>query len=191
MYQEFIQYCSRKNYPTGTYLEKHHIIPKFLNGSDHPANLIYLSFEDHIKAHFWRYLEFRDKRDLAAYYMMRGFNAQGWMELRRIGAQKTHTLLRKRKKHFWNSKFQKEMARRSLLRPDSLKTRSLGGQKGGYRIQKDKILNSKNRFLFHHQSGIEVCVFNCQTGGDVLREIQKVPIRPKAQLNNWPAKPQL
>lgn len=65
-----------------------------------------------------------------------------------------------------------------------MKIRSLGGQKGGYRIQKDKILNSKNRFLFHHQSGIEVCVFNCQTGGDVLREIQKIPI-DSVRLNKW------
>ena len=110
MYHEFIQHCLRKKYPTDTYLEKHHIIPKFLNGSDNKENLVHLSFEDHIKAHFLRYLEFGDKRDLAAYYMMRGFSVQGWLQLRKIGADKTHTLLRKRKKHFWNSKFQKEMA---------------------------------------------------------------------------------
>ena len=69
--------------------------------------------------------------------MMRGFNAQGWLQLRKMGAQKTHALLRKRKKHFWNPKFQKEMGRRSLLRLDCLETRFLGGKKGGYKTQQN------------------------------------------------------
>lgn len=100
MYKKFIQNCSKKSYPAGTYLKKHHIIPRFLKGSDNPENIIYLSFKDHIQAHLIPYIEFKDIRDFAAYNLMCGFDDKGWQLLRKSGAYATQETLKKQKKHF-------------------------------------------------------------------------------------------
>lgn len=180
MYKKFIQDCSKKSYPAGTYLEKHHIIPRFLNGngSDDPKNIIYLSFKDHIQAHLIRYIEFNDIRYLAAYNLMCGFDS--WQLLRKSGAYATHKVLKKQKKHFWSSEFQKEMSQRSLKRPDALQIRSYSGKKGERQTQKNKnIINIQDRFIFIHKSGRAVCIFNCETCGDVLKELQLITPQEK------------
>ena len=139
-----------------------------------PSNLIQLSFEDHIIAHLLRFIAFRDKRDWAAYNLMRGFSTEGWKSLRQIGAKTTHEILRKKKKHFWDPTFQKKMAKRSMERKDAILIRREGGKKGGRQTQKNKIIRSTDRFLFVHESSIQVCIFNCETGGDVLRELKNI-----------------
>lgn len=52
-YYDFITECKDKNYPEGSYLEKHHIVPRSLGGSDDEDNLILLTPEDHYTAHEW------------------------------------------------------------------------------------------------------------------------------------------
>ena len=51
VYEDFIE--SRKSllHPEGEYLERHHIVPKSLGGSDAPENLILLTPGDHYFAH--------------------------------------------------------------------------------------------------------------------------------------------
>lgn len=161
-------------------MEKHHIIPRFLKGSDNPENIIYLSFKDHIQAHLIRYIEFKDIRDFAAYNLMCGFDDKGWQLLRKSGAYATQETLKKQKKHFWSSEFQKEMGQGSLKHPDALQIRSTAGKKGGRQTQKNKnLINIQDRFLFIHESGQAVCIFNYETCGDVLRELQLITPQKK------------
>lgn len=54
-YYEFINNCRLETPELGHY---HHIIPKCLGGSDDESNLIYLSYENHQKAHMFLSEEF-------------------------------------------------------------------------------------------------------------------------------------
>lgn len=51
-YKSFINSCREKSYSEELVLHKHHIIPKHLGGENAQDNLVYLSVEDHILAHF-------------------------------------------------------------------------------------------------------------------------------------------
>lgn len=49
-YNDFLIECSKKDYSNiGTH--EHHILPKFMGGSDDMENLIKLSYQDHFDAH--------------------------------------------------------------------------------------------------------------------------------------------
>jgi hypothetical protein len=48
-YNKFIESCKKKVYSEP--IHKHHIVPKFMGGSDEKENLIELSVSDHFKAH--------------------------------------------------------------------------------------------------------------------------------------------
>lgn len=49
-YVEFIEECKMKNYETN-HIHKHHILPRFMGGSDDVSNLVELSVSDHFEAH--------------------------------------------------------------------------------------------------------------------------------------------
>ncbi len=55
-----------------TYVEEHHITPKHAGGSDDKANLVNLTYEDHILAHYIRWIEFKDPKDKTAFSVMSG-----------------------------------------------------------------------------------------------------------------------
>lgn len=46
------------------YTEKHHIVPRCLNGSDEDSNLVLLSYKEHIIVHMLLYSIYPDNRDL-------------------------------------------------------------------------------------------------------------------------------
>lgn len=52
-YNKHIKKCKSKKYKKGTYLEKHHILPRSLGGNNDKTNIISLSIEDHILAHYF------------------------------------------------------------------------------------------------------------------------------------------
>lgn len=54
-YQKYIDYLRTK--PVTGVTEKHHIIPKHMQGSNDPSNLIQISVRDHILEHLLLYLE--------------------------------------------------------------------------------------------------------------------------------------
>lgn len=49
-YVEFIEECKMKQYETN-HTHKHHILPRFMGGSDDVSNLVELSVSDHFEAH--------------------------------------------------------------------------------------------------------------------------------------------
>ena len=54
------------------YCEKHHIIPKFEGGNDDPSNLVFLSYNDHVIAHYIRWFMSRKPQSLTAFNVMSG-----------------------------------------------------------------------------------------------------------------------
>lgn len=56
--------------PENTYTEKHHIIPKYLGGTNDEKNLIILTYRQHILAHLLLYRKYNNYQDLMAYKLM-------------------------------------------------------------------------------------------------------------------------
>jgi hypothetical protein len=63
---------------------KHHIIPKYLGGTDDPENLIELSPSHHLLVHWWYYRMWGRQEDLGACYLLCGWKS----ELGRMGAKR-------------------------------------------------------------------------------------------------------
>lgn len=53
-----------------TYVEKHHIIPKHAGGSNDKKNLVNITYEDHVLAHYIRWIEYKDPNDKLAFSVM-------------------------------------------------------------------------------------------------------------------------
>jgi hypothetical protein len=68
-YDELIRTRGSQDKPEG-YSERHHIVPKWLGGTDDDTNLVYLSFKDHVFAHWLLWRIHRDKPSAYSYYMM-------------------------------------------------------------------------------------------------------------------------
>lgn len=173
----FIESCRKKKYDMNKELNVHHIIPKhwFDNGNleelgycESIENKIILSVEDHIKAHELLYEAYRRPQDRGAVLLLQGDKIESRKLWRRLGAEKVHEILQEEKKIFWDPEFQKEMAQRSLAREDALEIRSKGGKKGGKTTNKGKAIKLEDRYLFYFEKQPVFCVFNCETGGEVL-----------------------
>lgn len=52
---------------SNVYLEKHHIIPRFDNGSDSPENIVYLTVKEHVIAHWLRWKVLNKPQDYRAF----------------------------------------------------------------------------------------------------------------------------
>jgi hypothetical protein len=105
---------------------------------------------------------------------MCGFDGEGWRLLRVEGAYKTHQALRLSKKNFWSSDYQKEMSARSVKSEYAMKMRSVGGKIGGKNRNKNVAITSTDKYIFFRNKVETVCIINCETGGEVLEELQKI-----------------
>ena len=61
--------------PTGSGLERHHIIPRHQGGSDDESNFTYLTLREHIAAHFLLWKINGHEGDRSAYKMMKGIKS--------------------------------------------------------------------------------------------------------------------
>lgn len=92
--------------------EKHRILPAHAGGTYVSSNILYLTFQEHKLAHFYRYLSFQDKGDLIAYKLMSGQTEEG-RQLMAAYAGKIGGVIssKKNKTHnklFFNKLWQKE-----------------------------------------------------------------------------------
>lgn len=181
-YFSFIESCHFKKYsPENCQLHMHHIIPKyaFSETSEDIAekncseNLILLSLEDHIKAHELLYDVFKNPQDLGAIAILKGSQSEACRIWRQLGAKATHQIQKEKYQTFYNSDFQKNMAKRSLARPDALEIRSKGGKIGGTKCHLDRAIKAHQCFVFSYQSKEVLCIFNCRTGGQVLEQLNQ------------------
>ena len=71
MYEKFIAQAKLQHIPLGIYTEVHHIVPRHCGGTDDSANLVTLTYRQHILAHLLLYRKYRRIEDLTAYKLMR------------------------------------------------------------------------------------------------------------------------
>jgi hypothetical protein len=68
-YDKFITSIKNSNRNLTSYTEKHHIIPKCLNGSDEPDNLITLTLREHHLAHWLLWKAYPENRSLESAFL--------------------------------------------------------------------------------------------------------------------------
>lgn len=181
-YFEFIESCKNKNYSETTQMHTHHIIPKYLLKStpeesyfcDSKQNLILLSIEDHLTAHEIFANLYPDYRNQGAIDLLKGQCNEASKKWKQAGAYASHEEQRKNQTGFWDVQKQTDRARRSMLRPDALEIRSEGGKKGGRQRWLNKAITESDRYVWSYKGEPVVCTINCQTGGDIVTELQKV-----------------
>jgi hypothetical protein len=207
-YFSFIESCRHKKYGLEDgECHLHHIIPQYAF-KDSPEDLAYcnsaentivLSCADHLRAHELLYSVFQNKQDLGAVKMLQGAVKESRRLWRQLGAAATHQIQKEKNQTFYNSEFQKEMARRSLALPNATENRSRGGKLGGVVRNLDKAIQANQRYVFSYQKNEVLCVFNCRTGGEVLKQLhsfKKTPLKrvtpllkgERKTLNGWSCK---
>lgn len=122
IYQNFINKAKfraekeKKKNPT-VYLETHHIIPIHAGGSDSSENLVQLTFNDHIIAHYLRWIVENDPKDKTAYLIMSGQTENTRLEIARLGGTlggpKTQVILKEQQKGWYNSDEQAKRGRKA------------------------------------------------------------------------------
>nr|ALO21403.1 putative HNH homing endonuclease [Golenkinia longispicula] len=89
------------------YLEIHHILPRHAGGEDSQENLVKLTFEDHILAHYIRWVFLKNPKDRYAYRMMSTQNGDVRRERAvlggKIGGPRTQQILKENNKGWYNS----------------------------------------------------------------------------------------
>lgn len=191
-----IEQCKNKNYPTGTQLHKHHIIPEHvlnnkaattadLDYMDSTENLVSLSIEDHIVAHELLFELYKNDKDRGAVAILKGQLSEAAQIWKQQGAIASHEAQKDSNKQFWNQEFQKEMARRSMTREDALEIRSKGGRRGGKTTKMNVAIQPHHRYTFSYNKEEVVSIINCSSGTQVLQvlnQIEKTPLARVTQL---------
>lgn len=164
-------------------LTKHHIVPGHhfrkhgLSDQfyDLPINLVPLRFEDHIRAHELRYETYNEAGDRAAFTAMKGLGSEGMAILQRLGGKAANEGFKARGELFYNSEYQREMARRSMERPDALEIRSAAGKQGARKSRETaSVVKETDRFEWSYEGQPIVCTFGFNHAGDLLEALQKV-----------------
>lgn len=173
-----------RKYEPGQVSQVHHIIPVYVfrNATD-PEDLIFmespkkkisLSPEDHMRAHTLLYEIYGNTQDLGASQLLDGQMTETAKTWKQAGACASHSVQRDAPKNFWNPDFQAEMGRRSLAKPDALKSRSIVGHKGGLKTKQGVAIQPHHRSTFSYEEKEVVRFLNCQTGQEVLDILQKI-----------------
>ena len=83
-----------------TIYHTHHIIPKYMGGTDEPDNLVTITVEEHAKMHLELYEKYGDYRDLLAY---QGLSKQINQDelLSRLYSENGKNMVKKRKENGW------------------------------------------------------------------------------------------
>lgn len=205
-YFEFIQECANKTYAPETKTHLHHVIPLYVFGQrpsteakafmDSPENIIVLSVEDHTKAHKLLYEVYGNPQDQGATLMLNGYEQESRLIWRKLGAAKVNELMRLQKRTFWDSEYQTIMAARSMAREDAIEIRSRAGKIGGTNRQANRAIKVDDKYTFYFNKQPVLCIFNCNSGTQVLQELNKFQQTPlkrvspllngsRASLYNW------
>lgn len=75
--------------------------------------------------------------------------------------------------------FQQKMAQRSLANDPDRKIRSEVGKKGGRKTKSGIAIKKEERFIFYYKNEPILCVFNCETGTDVIKMLKGYPLAEK------------
>ncbi len=181
-YFKFIKDCLKKQYGEESKMHMHHIIPQYVfkggsaedyNFMNSPQNVIELSLEDHILAHSLLFEIYGNLQDQGAIYLLANYEKESRAIWQVLGAKASHRVQEAHGKNMWDNNFQKEMAARSMARPDALEIRSAGGKIGGRKRNEGIAIKPHEKYMFSFKGKPILCVQKCSTGGDVLAEIKK------------------
>ncbi len=118
VYDEFIEAHQNSTYQRAEDLaakkERHHIVPMFEGGIKQDENVVMLSLENHMLAHFLRYLAYGKNEDAAMVIFRAGYSEEG----RRVAQKSSLDKMKDLKKGRWDSEAQRELGKK-------------GGKKGG------------------------------------------------------------
>lgn len=120
LYQCFLQSMKIRSSESSEYLEKHHILPRFAGGGDEEENIILLSPEEHVFAHFIRYLEYGTLADASTVLFRYGCDEEG----KRLAQQAALEKMKRDGKGRWDSKVQSERGKKGGAKGGSANTQS-------------------------------------------------------------------
>jgi hypothetical protein len=198
-YLNFIQLCRKKvEQYSASELKKcqvHHIVPRHhfqthnldLKKLDITENLVTLSFNDHIEAHKIRFNVYNEYADKLAYTRMSDMGPEAMLAMQQAGGQATNAILRSQGRIMHDPNWQREMAARSMARPDAREIRSAAGKKGIRTRHANRTVVIEDKYLWKVNDIPFLCTFNINNGGDLLRELHKArptPLQRTAQLIN-------
>lgn len=172
-------------------LEKHHIQPRFEGGGDEPENLILLTPEDHMLAHFLRYLEYGKKQDASVVLFRCGYCE----EARRIGQESALEKMKEDKKGRWDPTAQSEREKKGGPKGGSANTeaqfkarQSVGkkhGQQTGFSNQSktlQEILQQKLEWVHNTRPDQKFVTNPSKSAKDIIEQLEKyVPNQIKNQ----------
>jgi hypothetical protein len=189
-YLDFLQECREKAKSFSPekrgLCQIHHIVPRHHYKShnlswetfDLPENLVVLTFDDHVKAHELRFEVYGEYADKLAFTRMKGMEKEGFQAFQQAGGQAVNRLLKEKGSMMFDSSFQKEMAKRSMARPDARAIRSAGGKKGNQKRHQNVTVRKEDHYLWYFQNKPFLCTYGFDNGGDLLRELFKAKETP-------------
>jgi hypothetical protein len=107
-YDVYILECKRHQ---TSRVEKHHIIPRFDNGTDTPENIVFLTVKEHVLAHWLRWKVLNKPQDYRAFLFRIGDTEEALAQ-RRDSVLEARERDRVNNDGFFSSEFQSEMGRR-------------------------------------------------------------------------------
>lgn len=152
------------------YFENHHIIPKFEGGADDPTNLVRLSYNDHVLAHYIRWYVHRKQQDYVAFKVMSGQSEDARLSIAALGgriggplAQQTH---RKNKTGRFDSEAQSKRGKKGAevnrlqgtgaYDPENLKRANAALQKNPEAYLDQKIANLEKGRATQREKGVGI-----------------------------------
>lgn len=142
-HDEFITLLRNKVYPIGTPMERHHVTPLHAGGDNLPENLIRISPEDHVAAHFYRHQAFGEIGDKVAYEMRTADTNERAM----LRAQAAVAANQKKKQLFWDRDWQAMQGRKGGLIGGSRNTPEQWTARQAVGLKYGKIVGISNQSL--------------------------------------------
>ncbi len=173
-YFDFINVCRNEIIPKTVYSEIHHIIPLSHGGTNTPANLIRLTYDNHIKAHKLILEITENLNDSYIVNMMSGQTEETRKMFRQLGSYASHEKQKQLKGEIFTIQFQKEMSQRSLISEKAKQTRKKIGSNLGIKRQKNRIIKYHDRYLLTRNNMSVLCVTHCNTGQDIAKLIASI-----------------
>lgn len=124
LYQKLIEKATDRNTPN-CYIERHHILPKSLGGSDEPDNLVDLTAREHFIAHLLLAKIYGGPMIYAAYAMMY-MNDNKYVSRKYAWLKEEYSKINKQRRHTEETKKKIKEARKKQIcvgKPHSLETK--------------------------------------------------------------------
>lgn len=171
-YLDFVKECREKvkNFSKEelSSCQIHHIVPRhhYKNHNlswetfDLPENRVCMTFDDHVKAHEYRFEVYGEFADKVAFTRMKSMEEEGFRAFQQAGGQAVNQIFKKEGRMMYDSSFQKEMAARSMARPDAYEIRSVAGKKGNRKRHQNVTVRKEDRYLWFFQNELFLCTFH-------------------------------